>query len=71
MRKYKYLFYKYTLFDYCIFVFIFIRLFSSVQGLGTYKSLSVFFPGLSLALLYMTVLSFDSVTRGKYPPIDI
>ncbi|CAF5212028.1 unnamed protein product, partial [Rotaria magnacalcarata] len=32
--------------------------------LGTYASLSVFLPGLSLALLYLTVLSFDSVTRA-------
>ncbi|CAF3361808.1 unnamed protein product [Rotaria sp. Silwood1] len=36
----------------------------SIKGLGTYASLSVFLPGLSLALLYMTVLSFDSVTRA-------
>ncbi|CAF1025502.1 unnamed protein product [Adineta steineri] len=36
----------------------------SFQGLGTYASLSVCLPGLSLALLYMTVLSFDSVTRA-------
>jgi iron-regulated transporter 1 len=47
-------------------MFVLIRLLSSVRGLGTYASLSVCFPGLSLALLYMTVLSFDSVTRGKY-----
>ncbi len=45
---------------------ILIRLFSSVKGLGTYVTLSTCLPGLSLALLYMTVLSFDSVTRGKY-----
>ena len=42
------------------------RFFQSIQGLGSYTSLSVFLPGLSLALLYMTVLSFDSVTRGIY-----
>lgn len=41
------------------------RLFASVRGLGTYFSLTTCLPGLSLALLYMTVLSFDSVTRGK------
>ncbi|UJR25582.1 hypothetical protein I4U23_006926 [Adineta vaga] len=40
------------------------KLLSSIQGLGTYGSLSVCLPGLSLALLYMTVLSFDSVTRA-------
>ncbi|CAF0862352.1 unnamed protein product [Adineta ricciae] len=40
------------------------KMFSSIQGLGTYSSLSVCLPGLSLALLYMTVLSFDSVTRA-------
>ncbi|CAF4046975.1 unnamed protein product [Rotaria sp. Silwood2] len=40
------------------------KFFASIHGLGTYASLSVFLPGLSLALLYMTVLSFDSVTRA-------
>ncbi|CAF2056921.1 unnamed protein product [Rotaria magnacalcarata] len=40
------------------------KFFSSLHGLGTYASLSVFLPGLSLALLYLTVLSFDSVTRA-------
>ncbi|CAF3783767.1 unnamed protein product [Rotaria sordida] len=40
------------------------QFFTSLQGLETYASLSVFLPGLSLALLYMTVLSFDSVTRA-------
>ena len=58
-----------SLFVIRINIFVLIRLFSSVRGLGTYTSLSVFLPGLSLALLYMTVLSFDSVTRGKYSRI--
>ena len=47
------------------FVFVLLRFLASLEGLGTYGTLSTFLPGLSLALLYMTVLSFDSVTRGK------
>jgi len=40
------------------------KLLLSVRSLGTYRSLSTCLPGFSLALLYMTVLSFDSVTRA-------
>jgi hypothetical protein len=47
-----------------------IRLFSSAHGLGTYRTLSTCLPGISLALLYMTVLSFDSVTRGVFLMFD-
>jgi hypothetical protein len=64
IRKYRLWYLKIILFDYKIFILI--RFFSSIQGLGTYVSLATCLPGFSLALLYMTVLSFDSVTRGKY-----
>ena len=40
-------------------------LFTFFRGWKTYSRQSVVDPGLSLALLYMTVLGFDSITVGK------
>jgi len=37
-----------------------------VTGWMTYARQSVVFAGLSLSLLYMTVLGFDSITVGEF-----
>ncbi|CAF1248878.1 unnamed protein product, partial [Didymodactylos carnosus] len=41
----------------------FTQLITSVKGFKTYYKMSTMYPGLALALLYFTVLSFDSVTN--------
>ena len=41
------------------------RLSTLVSGWRTYARQSVVFAGLSLAMLYMTVLGFDSITVGE------
>jgi len=42
-----------------------------VTGWRTYARQSVVFAGVSLALLYMTVLGFDSITIGQLSTVHV